>query len=149
MGKPELAQDPRFDTMEHRYANNAELTLEIEAWLKQYDTVEDAAMVLQEMRIMAAPVLSVPDVIEKDPQMEIRERLKEIDHPDLGRVPVLNTPIRTLNNRSFVEGLPPVIPGEHTDYVLSSVLNKSQAEIELLRSQKIVYTERHYSGDSK
>jgi crotonobetainyl-CoA:carnitine CoA-transferase CaiB-like acyl-CoA transferase len=149
MGKPELAQDPRFDTMAHRFANNAELTAEIEEWLKQYDQIEDAALVLQEMRIMAAPVMSVGDVIEKDPQMEVRERLKEINHPDLGRVKVLNTPIRTKNNKAGVEGLPPLIPGEHTDYVLSSVMNKSQAEIDQLRSNKVVFTERHASGDLK
>ena len=140
MGKPELAADPRFDTLEHRYANNKELTKEIEKWLKRYDRVEDAAMVLQEMRIMAAPVLSVPQVIEQDPQMEYRERLKDIDHPDLGPVKVLNTPLRLTNNKAYVEGLPPVVPGEHTDDVLKDVLKLSQEEIRALREKKVVFT---------
>jgi crotonobetainyl-CoA:carnitine CoA-transferase CaiB-like acyl-CoA transferase len=126
--------------MAHRFPNNPQLTPEIEEWLKKNHQIEDAALVLQEMRIMAAPVMSVPDVIEKDPQMEVRERLKEIDHPDLGQVKVLNTPIRTRGNKSCVEGLPPRVPGEHTDDVLSTILNKRQEEIDHLRASKIVFT---------
>jgi len=143
MGKPELATDPRFDTMEHRFAHNEELTKEIEEWLKQYDYVEDAAMVLQEMRIMAAPVLSVPQILENDPQMEYRERLKDIDHPDLGSVKVLNTPLRFTNSKAYVEGLPPVVPGEHTDHVLRDIVKLSEEEIRRLKDQKVVFTGEH------
>jgi crotonobetainyl-CoA:carnitine CoA-transferase CaiB-like acyl-CoA transferase len=138
MGKPELATDPRFDTMEKRVKNNRELTRLIEGWLKKFEKVGDAVAFLQSYRIMAAPVLSVTQMMEGDPQIKIREMLKEIEHRTLGPVIFLNTPLRFQNSRASVDGPPPAFAGEHTDEVLGGLLKLDDEEIAGLRSKGIV-----------
>ena len=138
MGKPELATDPRFDTMENRVKNNRELTKLIEAWLKTFEKVGDAVAFLQSYRIMAAPVLSVTQIMEEDPQIKVREMLKEIEHRTLGPVTFLNTPLRFQNSRASVDGPPPAFAGEHTDDILSQVLGLKEAAIRRLRAKGII-----------
>ena len=138
MGKPELATDPRFDTMEKRVKNNSELTRLIERWLKTFEKVGDAVAYLQSYRIMAAPVLSVTQILEEDPQIKVREMLKEIEHRTLGPVAFLNTPLRFQNSKACVEGPPPAFPGEHTDEILAGVLRLGAEEIRELRARGIV-----------
>ena len=138
MGKPELTTDPRFDTMEKRVKNNRELTKLIEAWLKKFEKVGDAVAYLQSYRIMAAPVLSVAQIIEEDPQIKVRKMLKEIEHRTLGPVKFLNTPLRFLNSEASVDGPPPAFVGEHTDAILSGILKLGDEEIKGLRVKGIV-----------
>jgi crotonobetainyl-CoA:carnitine CoA-transferase CaiB-like acyl-CoA transferase len=138
MGKPELVTDPRFDTMEKRVKNNRELTKLIEAWLKKFEKVGDAVAFLQSYRIMAAPVLSVTQIIEEDPQIKVREMLKEIEHRTLGLIKFLNTPLRFRNSEASVDGPPPAFAGEHTDAILQGILKLSGEEIKKLRTKGIV-----------
>jgi crotonobetainyl-CoA:carnitine CoA-transferase CaiB-like acyl-CoA transferase len=138
MGKPELFTDPRFDTMEKRIKNNRELTKLIEAWLKKFEKVGDAVAFLQSYRIMAAPVLSVTQIIEEDPQIKVREMLKEIEHRTLGPVKFLNTPLRFQNSEASVDGPPPAFAGEHTNAILSGILKLGDEEIQELRVKGIV-----------
>lgn len=139
MGKPELATDPRFNTQDNRIKNNKEVTKMIERWLKKFDKVAEVATLLQTYRIMAAPVLSVAQIIEEDPQFKVREMLKEIEHPTLGKVKFLNTPLRFKNAKALVEEPPPAVAGEHTDFVLRSILNLNSNEIKKLKKEGIVY----------
>jgi crotonobetainyl-CoA:carnitine CoA-transferase CaiB-like acyl-CoA transferase len=138
MEKPELVTDPRFDTMEKRVKNNRELTKLIEAWLKKFEKVGDAVAFLQSYRIMAAPVLSVTQIIEEDPQIKVREMLKEIEHRTLGLIKFLNTPLRFRNSEASVDGPPPAFAGEHTDAILQGILKLSGEEIKKLRTKGIV-----------
>ena len=57
MGRPELADDPRFKTSALRRTNARPLRGIIGEWLKRFDTVEGALAVLGEARIPCAPVL--------------------------------------------------------------------------------------------
>ena len=61
-------------------------SLLVGAWLRKFDKVADAVVFLQSWRIMAAPVLSVTEIIEEDPQIKVREMVKEIEHRTLGPV---------------------------------------------------------------
>jgi len=139
MGKPELLNDPRFATMENRVKNNRALTKLIEAWIRKFEKVGDAVAFLQSYRIMAAPVLSVKQIIEEDPQIKVREMLKEIEHRTLGKVMFLNTPLRFRNSEASVDEPPPAFVGEHTEDVLRSVLNLDDSQIKKLLAQGIIY----------
>ncbi len=138
MGKPDLPKDPRFDTMENRVKNNGELTKLIEQWLKTFKKVGDAVAFLQSYRIMAAPVLSVTQIVDEDPQIKVREMLKEIEHRTLGKVPFLNTPLKFLNADASVDGPPPAFIGEHTDEILGTLLHLDADRIGQLRAREIV-----------
>jgi crotonobetainyl-CoA:carnitine CoA-transferase CaiB-like acyl-CoA transferase len=139
MGRPELAQDPRFNTMAKRVKRNEEVTDLIERWLQEFEKVSDAALLLQSVRVMAGPVLSIGQVIDNDPHWKAREMLKEIEHPALGPVKFLNTPLRFRNSRANVEGPPPVVVGEHTNYILRDVLKLTDEKVAKLLKDGVVF----------
>ncbi len=106
--------------------------------LRKFDKVADAVAFLQSWRIMAAPVLSVTEIIEEDPQIKVREMLKEIEHRTLGPVKFLNTPLRFQNSQASVDEPPPAFVGEHTKDILGGILKMNEEEIRELQSKGIV-----------
>jgi CoA:oxalate CoA-transferase len=138
MEKPELANDPRFNSVENRVAHDEALTVIIDEWLQTtFTEVNDAAALLQSYRIMASPVLPVSKVI-KHPQTEVREMLKEVKHRTLGPVKYINIPIRFQHSKAFVEEPPAAYAGEHNDYVLGQILGLNREAIEELKGGGIV-----------
>ena len=135
-----MATDPRFNTMENRVKHNDQVTAIIENWLQEFEKVSDATAFLQSHRIMAGPVLSVGQVIEEDPQCKAREMLREIEHPTLGPIKVLNTPLHFRNSRACFDEPPSVMAGEHTDYALHDLLNLSDEEIEKLQQEGVIFS---------
>jgi succinate--hydroxymethylglutarate CoA-transferase len=100
--------------------------------------VGDAVAFLQSYRIMAAPVLTVTQIIDEDPQIKVRQMLKEIEHRTLGPVKFLNTPLRFLNSDASVDGPPPAFIGEHTDEILGGLLKLGDDTIRELKDRGIV-----------
>lgn len=84
MGRPDLFQDPRFDTPLHRNENVEELEEIIREWTSQYDTVELEQMLI-DADVPAARIYTVKDICE-DPHFAAREMLLEVPDPDLGSV---------------------------------------------------------------
>jgi crotonobetainyl-CoA:carnitine CoA-transferase CaiB-like acyl-CoA transferase len=132
--RPDLAEDPRFNTPGGRAVNATErilLMAEVikerptSGWLKRLD-VND---------VPSAPVLRRNEVIANE-QVMARELILELDHPDIGRIrqPVPaarfdRTPVR-------IHGPAPRI-GEHSAAILAE-LGFGTAEIEQLATEKIV-----------
>ena len=139
MGKPELATDPRFNTVENRLKHNEEVTEIMDEWVQQFEKVSDAAALLQSYHILASPVLSIAQVIEEDPQSKAREMIAEMPHPTLGPFKYLNTPLRFQNSKAYVDEPPPVAIGEHTEYVLRNVLRLDDGAIKKLREEHVVF----------
>jgi CoA:oxalate CoA-transferase len=137
MGKPELISDPRFDSQEKRVKNNKEVTQVIEEWLASYEQVSDVALLLQSYRILAAPVLTVGQTID-DPHFAIRDMLTEIDHPVIGKMKVLNSPLKFTNSAACVDKPPPEVAGKDTDYVLRYLLQMNDDEIKELIDTGVV-----------
>jgi CoA:oxalate CoA-transferase len=137
MGRPELVSDPRFSTDDARLKNNAEITKIIEAWLATQDRLSDVAALLQSWRMLAAPVRTVGQTIS-DPLNKQRGILKEIELPDLGKINFINSPLHFTNSKAAIDGIPPLNPGEHTDYVLKNVLKLKDNEIQYLKSEGVV-----------
>lgn len=63
LGKPELAEDPRFRTNKDRVAHRAELEAELKALLKDRDA-DEFSQELMKGGVPSAAVLEVPDVME-------------------------------------------------------------------------------------
>jgi crotonobetainyl-CoA:carnitine CoA-transferase CaiB-like acyl-CoA transferase len=139
MGRPDLATDPRFNTIDNRLKNHQELTEIMDAWVQQFEKVSDVAALLQSYHILAAPVLSLGQVIETDPQSRARDMIVEMPHPTLGSFRYLNTPLRFQNSRAGVDQPPPVAVGEHTEDVLRSVLKLDDKAIAKLERERVVF----------
>jgi CoA:oxalate CoA-transferase len=139
MGKPELATDPRFEDRNERLKNK-DLVIQItEEWLQTFEHVSDVASLLQSYRIQSAPVLSVRKLIDEDEQFKVRGMLKELEHPILGKVKFLTSPLRFTNHSATADIPPTVTPGENTSEVLKGLLNMQDDELDSLKKEGIIF----------
>jgi len=124
-GLPELAADPRLDTMKKRAAHTAEIVQEIRAALATRTAVEWEARLGD--RVPCAAARTVEDMFDH-PQVEAEEILASFEHPRLGRYRALARPIDIGN------GPPPITApafGEHSREILAG-LGYSDVEIDRL-----------------
>jgi crotonobetainyl-CoA:carnitine CoA-transferase CaiB-like acyl-CoA transferase len=63
----------------------------IEAWLQSFPNNDEALKVLSEWRIPCAPILDIGGALNH-PQTRARGMVTEIEHPLLGKMPIVNTP---------------------------------------------------------
>lgn len=66
MGKPELAQDPRFDSFEHRLENKDALIELIQEWALNYQKDDLMEYLLGEKRMVCASVCTTADVVNSE-----------------------------------------------------------------------------------
>lgn len=81
IGRPELIDDPRFCTLQQRRLNAPELIGIIENWLKTFDDISQAAMILDQAGIPSAKVFDQEDVMN-DPHVRAQEYLVEVPVPN-------------------------------------------------------------------
>ena len=130
MGKPDLAQDPRFDTLRHRKENEKALDAEIEAWTVN-QTPEEVMTVLQAAGVAAGVVENASDVF-KDPQLRKRGLFWPMEHSEMGTFTHLGTSM-VLSETPAQAFTPSPCIGEHNEYILTKILGKSDEEfVELL-----------------
>src|SRR5689334_11233807 len=90
IGRPELAQDPRFLTNTDRMKNLSQLTPLLGDALK----AKPSAHWIREFEaagVPVGPVNKIGDMLA-DPQVKSREMVVEVDHPNAGRVKALGHP---------------------------------------------------------
>ena len=128
LGRPGLAEDPRFATNQDRVAHRAELTELIEQALasRSRDEVVDR---LRAAGIPGGPVLDVGQVLG-DPQVQARGLLHRLEHPDLGPLTQVKTPIAADGEMPPIRTHAPAI-GQDTRAVLAE-LGYGPDEIEAL-----------------
>jgi crotonobetainyl-CoA:carnitine CoA-transferase CaiB-like acyl-CoA transferase len=125
IGEPELAADPRFETMAGRDQHRDELLPILDAVFARR-TVDEWLSVLVPGGIPAAKVNTVPEALE-DRQTRVREAVVEHEHPALGTVRSLRTALRLSDGER-----PPArgpFRGEHTEEVLAGVCGYSAERI--------------------
>ncbi len=133
--RPDLIGDPRFDSNLKRVEGKAELTPLLEAIFPARPTAEWLGR-LQGEGVPAAPINRVDEVLT-DPQVVLREMVVDLEHPKLGTVKTLGTPIKPAGAPPFRPGAPPAL-GEHTQAVLGGLLGYPPDRIEALRVRGVV-----------
>ncbi len=131
MGREELGDDPRFKTNADRVAHMDETDEVVSEWTRPHPRMEIFAR-CKAGRIPAAPVRTAPEIMA-DPHMHERGMLEEIDHPELGRVTVPNSPLR-LHGMAKVPLKPSARPGQYNEEVYGGWLGLSAAEIAGLKA---------------
>jgi crotonobetainyl-CoA:carnitine CoA-transferase CaiB-like acyl-CoA transferase len=129
LGHAEWATDPRFTTNTLRIGNLPALAALIEGvtatasraeWLERLDAAG----------IPCGPILNYEEALAT-PQAIAREMTTEVDHPILGRLRTIGTPIKMSETPLDPHRRAPML-GEHTDAVLAQA-GYSDDEIEQLR----------------
>ena len=134
MGRPELAADARFATLEARKANEAALDAVVSAWTATQEA-EDVMRRCQEAGVAAGLVQSCEDLFA-DPQLAHRGHFVWMDHAEMGRY------VTDANCFSLSETAPDYRPapllGEHTGDVLRDLLGMTDDEIQRLRDDDVL-----------
>jgi formyl-CoA transferase len=130
MGLKELAEDPRFSTMDRRVENRGELIPILEGEFRKRPRDEWLER-LRRLGFPCGPVYTLDEVF-RDPHVLSRGMLIEMEHPELGVIKQIGPPMKFSETPCTV-GSPPPRLGEHTEEVLRAVAGYSDEEIERLR----------------
>jgi crotonobetainyl-CoA:carnitine CoA-transferase CaiB-like acyl-CoA transferase len=118
LGHPEWIADPRFASNTTRVANREALIALIEAvtttatraeWLARFDAAG----------FPAGPILNVAEALET-PQAQARGMRQEVEHPTLGRLRTVGTPIKMSATPLDPSRRAPLL-GEHGDDILGAL----------------------------
>lgn len=132
--RPELADDPRFNSPAVRAGNATERILLMGEIIKEHPSAEWLRR-LDANDVPSAPVLRRGDVMANE-QVVARELIAEFEHPDIGRVRQAVPAARFDRTPASIQGPAPRI-GEDSADILTE-LGIEAAEIEKLATEKIV-----------
>jgi len=134
IGRPDLADDPRFSDRFARVKNAVAMREEFGAALAKLGTAEVLAA-LREADVPSAPVLSRQEVFD-DPQIHHNGTIIEDHHPTAGRIRTARPPARYSGTPTALTRHAPG-KGQHTDEVLDE-LGLDATAIAALRADGIV-----------
>lgn len=135
MGKPELADDPRYATNEARIARREEVNALIADWTRQ----QSKQMLVETFggKIPFGPVFHADDIFN-DPHFVARGMLAAVEMPETeAHLTIANTPIHMDKTPGGVRKRAPLV-GEDTDKVLSE-FGYTREEIAVLRQQLVAF----------
>ncbi len=139
IGRADLITNPKFETNAKRLENLDELVAIIETWLQSFPDNEEALKVLSECRIPRAPILDIGGVLNH-PQTRARGMVTEIEHPLLGKMPIVNTPFVLSETPRRIQGPVPLL-GQHNAEVLTRHLGYSAADVTRLTQAGVLMEE--------
>lgn len=137
MGRPEMADDPRYLTNRDRIAHRAEVDGAIAGWVGTLD-VDAVEAMLHEAGVPASRAYTVEDCVN-DPHFQAREMIVKIDDPLIG--PTLHPGIVPRFDEAGETGTiawTGAAIGAHTDEVLRADLGFGDDEIAMLKASKAV-----------
>jgi len=134
IGKPEMATDPRFVTVQDRRANQDVIIAAVSDFTRQR-TKQELLKYLGG-QVPFSPVYNVRDIVA-DPHFKAREMLPWVPHPGLDHeVQIAGVAVKMSETPGKVRHRAPLL-GEHTDDYLKSI-GCNAGEIARLRADKIV-----------
>jgi formyl-CoA transferase len=135
MGRPELAEDPRFATHTARGEHQEELDELIAAWTSTL-TVEELERILVEHEVPNGRIYTAPDMLA-DAHFAARRAIVRLIHPRLGEFPMQNVVPQLSDTPGEVRWVGPDL-GQHTAEVLRDVLGVTESEQEDLRRRGVI-----------
>jgi len=135
MGRPELIEDPRFDSIAARIEHRLEL-LDL---LERIFAERPAAHWLEVLDAADVPVAPVNDIGEAlaDPQVRHRDLQVSMPHPRFGELPTLRYPIRMSATPVQRYAAPPEL-GADTRDVLRSLVGVPDAQLDALAADGVI-----------
>jgi CoA:oxalate CoA-transferase len=135
MGREELRDDPRFADNAARVKHMAETDAAISAWTATLGKMEVFA-IAKRYRIPLAPVREVDEVMH-DRHMHERGMLEWVEHDEIGRVVVPNSPLR-FHGADKVATTPSPKLGQHNAEIYGGWLGLSADEIAVLAKNGVI-----------
>jgi formyl-CoA transferase len=133
-GRPELFEHPDFSTAEARARNRKSLNAELNKSFARKTSAEWVE-ILNRAGVPSGPIYRM-DQVFADPQVKHVEAAKEVASRTLGKLRLINQPVRLSRTPANLLTASPE-RGEHNDEVLQEI-GLSAGEIETLRKEKII-----------
>ncbi len=136
IGAPELAEDDKYSTNDNRVRNRDDLTLILNDVMAQKPS-QHWLEGLENIKVSCGPIHRIDEVFDNE-QVLAREMKIQMDH-SLSPEPVdlIGNPIK-MSETPATYRLPPPTMGQHTDDVLSELLDMSKEEREELKKRGII-----------
>jgi len=133
IGRDELADDERFADMGARDRNRDLLLPILREALRSRSTAEWVTT-FAEHGVPCGPVNDVLEALD-DPQVQARDGVLELEHPNLGSVRQIASPLRLTDGRRGLERGP--FRGEHTESVLRELCGYDDATLDRLAADGV------------
>jgi formyl-CoA transferase len=135
VGRPDLAEDPRYETnaqrVEHRHILVPSLQEEFSA-----RTVDEWLAELLRVGIPSAPINAIDKVLA-DPQAVHRGMVVEVQHPEVGALKLTGSPLKLSRTPVEYRQAPPSL-GQHSEAILRRLLSYSDGKIQNLRAKGVI-----------
>jgi len=128
MNREELASDPRFQNNYDRARpeNRQFFTDWITKWAAD-KAVDEIVKLFSEAGVPCAPVNTIPEVAA-DPHIRAREMLVEVEHPGVGKVPLIGIPIKFSKTPGKIKTIAPML-GEHNEEIYCGLVGYTPQEL--------------------
>ncbi len=137
IGHPEFVEDPRFRTNRDRVHHKKELIHAVEAWLDTMPNREESVAALHRERVPAAPVLTIPEVVNH-PHLLEREAIRPIQDKVLGDFVLPGFPFRFSGPARTDTPFEAPDLGEHNASILREYLDYTADQLERLAQDGIL-----------
>jgi crotonobetainyl-CoA:carnitine CoA-transferase CaiB-like acyl-CoA transferase len=119
-----------------RVARRAELEAQVSGWTQRYD-LPDLLETCGQAGLAVGPIYSPAEII-RDPHIVARESIISVDDPETGKPIRMASPAGRFSGfKAKVHDVGPRL-GEHTDSVLTGLLDYSPSQIQSLRDKGVV-----------
>ena len=135
MGRPGLADDPRFATHDARGERQAELDALIAEWTLGQDRVALGAL-LDEAGVPRGDIYRGAEMLE-DAHFKARDTIARVMHPRLGELRMQAPAPRLSDTPGRIRGAGPGL-GEHNDAVLRGVLGLDAGRLAALQAARVI-----------
>jgi crotonobetainyl-CoA:carnitine CoA-transferase CaiB-like acyl-CoA transferase len=135
MGRPALADDPRFATHDARGERQAELDALIAGWTLGQDRVALGAL-LDEAGVPRGDIYRGAEMLE-DTHFKARDTIARVMHPKLGELRMQAPAPRLSDTPGRIRGAGPAL-GEHNDAVLRGVLGLDAGRLAALQAAQVI-----------
>lgn len=139
-GHEEWLTDPRFETLEKRLANHAEVDIVVEKWTSQRGAYEVMCL-LQDAGVAAGVCQNAEDRCDRDPQLKHLKWLTEVTGTKIGTWPLAELPFKMSETPPYVGGRfdrAAPLYGEDNYQVLSELLGMSRSEVDALKAEGVI-----------
>ena len=130
-----LMDHPQYASNPKRVENRKELVSILQKIFLQKDSGEWITL-LTEAEIPAGPINNLERVFA-DPQVLAREMLVRMEHPAVGPIKLVGSPMK-LSETPVRYRIPPPLLGEHTEEILRDTLGYDKAKIARLKEERVI-----------
>jgi formyl-CoA transferase len=134
VGRSDLIDDPEYATPEARLDKLGQVFSMIEEWTQQYTKLQ-AMELLTDIDVPCGPILDIKEMIE-DKALTERGIIVGVKHSRRGLFKTVGCPL--VLSDSPVEVQPPPLLGEHTEEILTGMLDYDRAMLERLHAEGVV-----------